>query len=439
MNYQEALEYINNIQTELGSDYSLKEVTELCKRDGSPEKSLRIIHIAGTNGKGSVGNFLCNMLAMSGYNVGRYISPTLFDYRERIQYITSNVYGVKCEYASEEEIADSLTGLKSKCEEMMHDGFKSPTAFEIETVMAFEIMADWKVDVAIVETGMGGRVDATNLVEKPVLSVITSIGMDHMSFLGSTLKTIAREKYGIIKKNVPVVSIEQEPECMEDLKIISNKNNAPLYVVEKSQIHPYEISLEKTSFIYEGEKYSISQGGVFQIENAAVALCAARVLFNKGFRLINVQSVKEALWISRWSGRFEIVSHNPFVIVDGAHNPPAALKLKESLNAYFPGEKFNFIIGMFKDKNYKQVLKIMLPFAKCVYTIDAPGERGLDKDILAESVRTISNGRITKVESKENVRMALNSLDSHNKSDKTIVFGSLSFLHEVYEYFGFKC
>ena len=435
MNYKEALEYINNIQTKLGSMFSTDDVKELSRRDGSPEKVLRIIHIAGTNGKGSVGNYICNILAMSGYKVGRYISPTLFEYRERIQYITGNVYGVRSEYVSEEEVAESLTRLKDICEEMKQDGFRQPTAFEIETVMAFEIMSKWKVDVAVVEVGMGGRVDATNIVEKPVLSVITSIGMDHMAFLGNALTTIAREKYGIIKKGVPVVSIEQAPECMEDLKMICKENKSPLCIVEKSQIRPYEYSVNKTSFIYEGEKYSLKQGGVFQLENAAIAISAVKILFNRGFRMLNVQSTKDALWASRWQGRFEIVSHNPFVLVDGAHNPLAANQLKESLNTYFPGEKFNYIIGMFKDKDYKRVLKTMLPYAKCVYTLDAPGERGLDKNLLAECVKEISGDRIKKIETKENVRMALNSLNSQNKAEKTIVFGSLSFLHEVYDYF----
>ena len=436
MNYKESLEYIENIQTDLGSDLSLREVEELSKRADNPEKKLNIIHIAGTNGKGSVGNYLCNILAMSGYRVGRYISPALFDYREKIQYITGNVYGIHVEYASEEEISQSMTKLKKESADMKTDGFRHPTAFEIETIMAFDIMSDWNVDVAVVEVGMGGRLDATNIIKKPVLSVITSIGMDHMAFLGNTLREIAMEKYGIIKNNVPVVSISQNNDCMEDLKKVCMNHNAPLYIVEKMDVRPYDFTINSTSFIYEGEKYTLGQGGIFQLANAAVAIKASKVLRESCFRMINSLTTKEALKISRWPGRFEVVSHSPYVIVDGAHNPAAAHMLRLSLNKYFPGEKFNYIIGVFKDKDYENVLKELLPYAKCVYPIDAPGERGLDKEILAENVRKISGGNIQTIQPKESVNIALSSVISHNKSDKTIVFGSLSFLHEVYDYFG---
>ena len=203
MNYSEAVNYIENLQAEAGSDLSLKQVKYLADMIGNPENKSRIIHIAGTNGKGSVGNFIAGILAMSGYTVGRYVSPALFDYKEKIQKITGNIYGLQKEYISEEE--DNITYLVEKTEEIKKEGKKTPTAFEIEPVMAYKVFADWKVDVAVVETGMGGRLDATNIVEKPVLSVITSISMDHMGYLGDTLLAIAKEKYGIIKNSVPVL------------------------------------------------------------------------------------------------------------------------------------------------------------------------------------------------------------------------------------------
>ena len=217
MNYSEAVNYIENLQAEAGSDLSLKQVKYLADMIGNPENKSRIIHIAGTNGKGSVGNFIAGILAMSGYTVGRYVSPALFDYKEKIQKITGNIYGLQKEYISEEEVADNITYLVEKTEEIKKEGKKTPTAFEIETVMAYKVFADWKVDVAVVETGMGGRLDATNIVEKPVLSVITSISMDHMGYLGDTLLAIAKEKYGIIKNSVPVVAMKPEADCLEEL------------------------------------------------------------------------------------------------------------------------------------------------------------------------------------------------------------------------------
>ncbi len=436
MNYHEAIDYIENLQATAGSDLSLKQVKYLADKVGNPENKSRIIHIAGTNGKGSVGNFIAGILAMSGYTVGRYVSPALFDYREKIQKITGNIYGLQKEYISEQEVEDNLTYLISKIDEIKKEGKKTPTAFEIETVMAYKVFADWKVDVAIVETGMGGRLDATNIVEKPVLSVITSISMDHMDYLGDTILAIAKEKYGIIKNGVPVVSMEPETDCLEELKYICRRHDSALSIVSRNDIRPYEFSVDNTSFIYENEKFTLGQPGIFQLDNAHLALVAAKVLHKSGFRLINKQSVKEALMLCKWSGRFEIVSHNPYVIVDGAHNPDGARMLKYSLNAYFPGEKFIYIIGVFKDKDYRQVLKNTLPHAKRVYTINAPAPRGLPSEELAKCVAEVSNNKITHIEAKNSVRDALNSISRERLSGRIVVFGSLSFLHEVYEYFG---
>ena len=212
MDYKEALRYIQNIQERLGSDYSLREVTELSRRLGRPERNLKIIHIAGTNGKGSVGNYISNMLAQAGYTVGRYVSPTLFDYRERVQKVTMVSGRAESEWMAQEEMAGALTILKEVCEKMCQDGFMQPTAFEMETIMAFWLFNRWKVDVAVVETGLGGRLDATNIIEHPLLCVFTSISRDHMQFLGNTIEEIAAEKYGIIQEGTTVVSCFQE-EC----------------------------------------------------------------------------------------------------------------------------------------------------------------------------------------------------------------------------------
>ncbi len=443
MDYKTAIDYINGIVPDSDREISTREVEKLSALAGNPENSLRIIHIAGTNGKGSVGNYITNILAMSGYTVGRYVSPTLFEYRERVQRITGDIYGVRQELISEDEVAEILTHLKKLADKMSEEGENYPSAFEIETVMAFEAMKRWKVDVAVVETGMGGRNDATNIIEKPILSVITSISMDHMQFLGDTLPEIAMEKYGIIKNNVPVVSLMQDESCMEELKTVCYSKNAPLTIVKKEDIRPFEFQIHQTSFTYKDEKYALSQAGVYQFENASIAIEAVHVLFERGLRMLNKRAVKEALFSSRWTGRFELVSREPFVLVDGAHNPAAARVLKYSLNAYFPNEKFNYIIGVFKDKDYKQILEITLPHAKNVYTITASGERGLDKDILAKIVEEIAAKNklvknIKEIQSFESVESALKKSCFSEMVGKTIVFGSLSFLHEVYQYFGSK-
>ncbi len=440
MDYREAMDYLESVRPEFGSDISLNEVRELSRMAGSPEDGLKIVHIAGTNGKGSVGNFICNILAISGYVVGRYVSPALFDYRERIQRVTgSALYGVQSEYITKEEVAQFVGLLKSMSDDMVKRGFKNPTPFEIETVMAFLAMKKWKVDVAVVEAGMGGRLDATNIVKKPAVSVITSIDMDHMQFLGSGLLDIARQKIGIVKRNVPVVAYVKDWECAQELKAACLRNDASLCLIDGSEIRPYEYSMKKTSFIYRGEKYDIGQAGVYQVENAAVAVKTAETLYKGGFRLININSIKEGLLKSRWRGRFDVVSSNPFVIADGAHNPSAARALRYSLDAYFPGEKFNFIVGIYADKEYEEILRIMLPCARRVYVVTAPGSRGLSGDVLADCVKRLSSskGQIFEIEKKSGIKNALNCIATMHAPEKTLIFGSLSLMRDAYEYFAY--
>lgn len=448
LNYKEALDYIGNIQEKLGSDYSLRDVTELARRVGHPEREIKVIHIAGTNGKGSVGNYISNILAASGYMVGRYVSPTIFDYRERIQKVLGtgrnriyqNTMSVEkgstneCIYISEEEAAETITLLKEECEHMVAEGFGQPTAFEIETVMAFLLFRKWKVDAAVVECGLGGRLDATNIIKNPFLCIFTSISLDHMKFLGDSVPQIAREKYGIIKEGTVVVA-KKQADCEALLVEICREKHTELIFMEEEKIKQKSFSINETVFVYKDISYTITQGGVFQLENAAIAIEAVRKLFEKGFRRITEEMVKEGLLRSCWKGRFELLSKNPFLLIDGAHNEEAAKKLRLSLETYFPGEKFSFIIGVFQDKEYEKVLQCLLPLAKKVYAVTAPGVRGLSGGVLCECVRRISKqmpvcdcGLMGK---------ALSKALSENKKEKIVVCGSLSILKDVYEYFDF--
>lgn len=449
MKYTEALAYINSIQEKLGSDYSLRDVSELAKRAGNPEKSLKIIHIAGTNGKGSVGNYISNILAKSGYTVGRYVSPAVFEYRERIQKLvcddcekeetetairlknTENVYSaVKNVYMSEAEMAETVTGLKQICEKMTADGFCQPTAFEIETVMAFLLFRKWNVDVAVVECGLGGRLDATNIIQKPLLCVFTSVSMDHMQILGDSVVKIAKEKYGIIRRETSVVS-KYQPECEETLRKVCEEQKAELIFMNPSGLSEGEYRPEKTTFYYQGVPYAIRQGGVYQLENAAIALESVRKLQKMGFWDITEQTIKEGLLESRWPGRFDIISRNPFLLADGAHNVDAAKKLKASLMTYFPNETFSFVIGMFRDKEYEKVLQELMPLAKNVYAVKAPGKRGLESGMLCESVRKAGVPH-EKVSDCGSMELAVKKAVLENKNGKIIVCGSLSILQEVY-------
>jgi len=430
LNAKEALAYIENIQEKLGSDYSLRNVEELARRVGHPERSVKMIHIAGTNGKGSVGNYISNILSVSGYTVGRYVSPAVFGYRERIQRISGKK--AFCTYFSEEELAEMVTLLKGHCENMTAEGFCHPTAFEIETVMAFLLFRAWNVDIAVVECGLGGRLDATNIIKNPLLVVFTSISLDHMKLLGTSVPDIAREKYGIIKENSLVVS-KKQAECETVLQETCDAKRAELIFVEKESIGQAAFLPDRTIFTYKNTEYVTWQGGVFQLENAAIAIETARILNRKGFRKVSEETIKEGVRGSRWKGRFELLSSNPFLLVDGAHNEEAARVLCDSLETYFPNEKFSFVIGVFRDKDYKKILSLLFLLAKNIYTVTAPGPRGLASRELCQCATKMGKIPVCDCGSVED---ALKRALAENKDGKTIVCGSLSILKEVYEFLG---
>lgn len=449
MHYQEALDYIENIQVNLGSDYSLKDVTELSNRAGRPDRKRKVIHIAGTNGKGSVGNYISNMLACAGYTVGRYVSPTIIEYRERIQKLILVSGKVHCEYISEEEVAFSLSFLKEHCETMQKEGYGQPTAFEIETVMAFLMFEKWQVDVAVVETGLGGRLDATNIVEHPLQCVFTSISMDHMQILGKTIEEIAREKYGIIKSGTEVISLEQA-DCNSLLREICEQKDVKLHFVHTKDIQKEKLEIGNTVFFYQDIQYVLKQTGLYQMENAALAIEAVLHLKRAGFHQITDKSMKKGLLESKWKGRFEIISQNPFLLADGAHNPDAAKKLRTSLETYFPNETFQFIFGVFRDKEYQEFFSYLLPLAEQVYTVTAPGKRGLPGNQLCDCIKELLTDKKCDNQTKKDnmqttlvsedifvcktVEEALNITLNKHSDRKTIVCGSLSILGDVYQY-----
>lgn len=456
MDYQEAFRYITELQNKIGSDYSLGPVRRLCELAGSPDRGLTIIHIAGTNGKGSIGSYLSSILVQSGYTVGRYLSPTLLEYRERIQWIQP---GLAPEYITECEVAEHLTYLRSLATQMEAQEDMAPTAFEIETVMAFLAMKQWKVDVAILECGMGGRTDATNIILSPVLCLFSKIGYDHTAFLGETLEEITEEKAGIIKQGSQVVSVKQDRSVDAVMRRHCREKGIFLHIADPQEAEQIHYDMRGTTFCYHGLEWKLGQQGSYQIENTITAIEAAYVLQKTGLDRICESAVQAGISSSRLRGRFECVSEDPYVIVDGAHNPPAAVELRHCLELYFPGEKFTYICGVFRDKDYLRMMEEMLPFAARIFTVTPPGARGLRAEELAESVKNIwEKKHLEESEEKdvagkrlaENRRKAVGvqcpakpcrtvaeALDlAVQEPEKILVFGSLSFLHEVYEYFG---
>ena len=420
MNYEEAREYLDQV-SKGGSILGLDNMRELLKRLENPQDSLKFVHISGTNGKGSVLAYVSTVFKEAGYRTGRYISPTLFSYREKIQ--------VNESFIGREDLARLTEEVKKAAEEMQNSGKGFPTIFEIETALAFLYFAEQKCDIVILETGLGGALDATNVIKTSVMEVITSISMDHMEFLGDTLGKIALQKAGIIKPHTSVVSAVQDMEAMEVIRDVCRKKECVFDTVDQEQIKDISYGYEGQSFSYKDWKnIKISLMGSYQIKNAALALEAIEALRKLGYEL-NDKAVYQGMKTAVWKGRFTVISKEPFIIMDGAHNQAAAEELVRSLKLYYPGKKFYYIFGMFRDKDYHQVIRLTAPLAEHIVTVETPeNPRALPAEELKKAVAEVNPS----VEAAGNLRMAVNQvMEQIDKDAVIVIFGSLSFLGEA--------
>ena len=420
MNYKEARVYLDEV-SKYGSVLGLESMRELLRRLGDPQNELKFIHISGTNGKGSVLAYLSTILSGAGYRTGRYISPTLFSYRERIQ--------VDGEYIEKESLACHVTAIAAAAEDMQKASLPSPTVFEIETALAFLYFKEKRCDIVTLEVGCGGLLDATNVITTTLMEVIASISMDHTDLLGDTLAKIAAQKAGIIKPNTMVVSAQQKSEAAQVIEDTCKEQHCTLQMVDVSKISNVHYGAEGQTFSYkEWENVAISLAGSYQIKNAALALEGVAALRKLGYALSD-QQVREGLLHTAWRGRFTTLRRDPTVIIDGAHNPAAALELKESLERYFPGKTLYFVMGMFKDKDYAQVIDLTVPLARHIITVETPGNpRAMPARELAEAVGKVNPS----VEWADSVAHGVEkALAMAGKEDAVIVFGSLSFLGEA--------
>ena len=420
MNYKEARVYLDEV-SKYGSVLGLESMRELLRRLGDPQNELKFIHISGTNGKGSVLAYLSTILSGAGYRTGRYISPTLFSYRERIQ--------VDGEYIEKESLACHVTAIAAAAEDMQKAGLPSPTVFEIETALAFLYFKEKRCDIVTLEVGCGGLLDATNVITTTLMEVIASISMDHTDLLGDTLAKIAAQKAGIIKPDTMVVSAQQKSEAAQVIEDTCKEQHCTLQMVDESKISNVHYGAEGQTFSYKTwENVAISLAGSYQIKNAALALEGVEALRKLGYALSD-QQVREGLLHTAGRGRFTTLRRDPTVIIDGAHNPAAALELKESLERYFPGKTLYFVMGMFKDKDYAQVIDLTAPLARHIITVETPGNpRAMPARELAEAVGKVNPS----VEWADSVAHGVEkALAMAGKEDAVIVFGSLSFLGEA--------
>lgn len=423
MNYKEAMEFIQNTN-KFGSILGTDNVRELLNRLGNPQNQLKVVHIAGTNGKGSILAFLAGVFRESGYRAGRYVSPASFSYEERFRINEENI--------SKDDLCFYMEKIKKTTEEMVCDGRPHPTMFEIETAISFLYFLDKKVDVVLLETGLGGRLDATNVVDAPICTIIASIGFDHMQYLGNTLEEIAGEKAGIIKPFCPVISYNNVPEVNEVIKKTAKEKKCFVAITNTEQIRVLSQSLQGQAFTYRSrggrwyEKIEIPLLGSHQILNAVTALEALEVI--KNHYCINEFQIEEGFRKTQWRGRLEIVSKEPLMLCDGAHNLDGAKALKEFLQKNFTNKRIVYIMGVLADKAYDEMIKQTAFLANAVYTVEPNNPRALSSADLAHEVR--------KYHSNVHVRSRLaQCLDEvkmlAGKDDVVIVFGTLSFLNEL--------
>jgi len=383
--YKQALEYLyglTNYEIKAQFDYAprffdLKRVARLLSEIGDPHRRFQSVHIAGTKGKGSTSAMLASMLRAAGYRTGLYTSPHLHSFRERIQ--------VDDQLIPERDfvlLADRLRPLADSDPEL--------TTFEVATTLAFDYFAQAGVEVAVVEVGLGGRLDATNVIS-PLVSIVTKIGHDHMHILGNTLAEIAAEKAGIIKQGTPVVTAPQESAALAVIQQVCSDRNAPLHQVG------HEWQWRATNHSLEGQQFTVSRRnsnsshdltgpyrglfvpllGKHQLRNAAVAIAAADVLRNSGIQ-VDGSAVRAGLKLVVWPARFEVMGEDPYFVVDGAHNVDSARSLAETLRQYFPGLKPWVVLAILVDKDIPAILQQLVPPAEGVVFARSSHPRAAD-------------------------------------------------------------
>jgi dihydrofolate synthase/folylpolyglutamate synthase len=382
LDYESAMNYLHGLYR-FGSRLGLGRIRRLTSLLGNPERRFPSVHVAGTNGKGSVTAMVANVLRESGYRVGMYISPFLQDFEERMSINGENI--------PRERVAELASRARVAVERMLEEGHEHPTEFEVITAMAFQYFAEEGVDFGVIEVGLGGRYDATNVVT-PWVSVITSIGFDHMDRLGNTIAKIAYEKAGIIKSGVPVVSSRQPAEALAVISQAAQENGSRLVRVgEDVEWREVRCSIEGQSVHLRGlhgsyENLDIALLGRHQQGNAATAVAALEVLSSAGVR-VPEHAVRRGLATVKWPGRLEVISRSPLIVIDGAHNQDGARVLAAAIRDILPHDRMVLVIGILADKALDDILVELVPPAAHVIVTTPKSPRAYPADKLAEKVR----------------------------------------------------
>lgn len=421
MDYKEAIKYITELER-LGSKPGLKRVKALANMLGNPQDKLRIVHITGTNGKGSTAMFIASILGCAGYTTGLFTSPSIVHINEIIR--------LNGEEISESDLAAYTTKIKAVIDKMSEEGFEHPTQFEVLTALSFMYFYEKECDVAVIEVGMGGRSDATNIISNTVVSVITKIAPDHIPMLGNTLTDIAYEKAGIIKLGSRVVIYPQEESVLRIMEEVANTMSAELFCTNIEELSDIKLKKEQLSFrhpLYGRLQTSVI--GLHQVYNAAVALKTIEVMNGIGYA-IRKKDIVEGLSKAKWPGRFELLQTNPDFYIDGGHNPDAIRSFIETFRNIYPGKKANIIFGVMKDKEYETMVCELSAIAKRFIAITPDNRRALPAANLAKVMLRYCKDVEFDVTIKEAVQKLLSAV---SKDEIIVAIGSLYYIGQIRE------
>lgn len=421
MDFLEAQNYLEKVRSQKGIVLGLDTMRHLMAKLNNPQDKVKFIQIAGTNGKGSTAAYLTSILSEAGIKVGRYTSPAVFSSTE--QYFACG----SC--ISESEYAQGMTAVAEAAASL--DG-ETPTAFEQETALAFWYFAKKGCELAILEAGLGGDMDATNIVTTTVCSIITSISMDHCRILGNKISEIAAHKAGIIKPGAPIICIEQKEDAMEPIRAAAKAADTPLYEVHRDEVRQiFSDKRESIVFFREFENLHLKMLGTCQPENAALALQAASVLSCS--YPIEKKHIYDGIEKTRWSGRFELHSGSPDIILDGAHNPDGIRRLRESVNQMFGAVPICYVCGVLADKDYEKEIEILFGRASNVFTVTPPSPRAMKSTDLKAAIKDrFPQLKVIAFEGNDDIEKAMEAAISQN--NPVVVCGTLTILARVKEW-----
>ena len=421
MDFLEAQNYLEKVRSQKGIVLGLDTMRHLMAKLNNPQDKVKFIQVAGTNGKGSTAAYLTSILSEAGIKVGRYTSPAVFSSTE--QYFACG----GC--ISESEYAKGMTAVAEAAASL--DG-ETPTAFEQETALAFWYFAQKGCELAILEAGLGGDMDATNIVTTTVCSIITSISMDHCRILGNKISEIAAHKAGIIKPGAPVICIEQKEDAMEPIRAAAKAADTPLYEVHRDEVRQiFSDKRESIVFFREFENLHLKMLGSCQPENAALAVQAASVL-SRSYP-IEKKHIYDGIEKTRWGGRFELHSGSPDIILDGAHNPDGIRRLRESVNQMFGAVPICYVCGVLADKDYEKEIEILFGRASNVFTVTPPSPRAMKSTDLKVAIKVrFPLLKVTSFDSEVGIEKAMEAAVSQN--NPVVVCGTLTILARVKEW-----